>query len=118
MKFKVNAKTGLHLQTKNGKNVILKVNDTGNIDDYNIADIIHLATNSVPNILSSLIKAGKISQYPTQITDLQKIALAQEQTNEDFFPSITLIDVDAKTIVDKATKDKKVPDSAIKIDKK
>jgi hypothetical protein len=87
-KFKVNAKNVV-LLNKDGKSVVLNINTEHNVEDYDFKDLMLLATNSRPLILSALEK--KTGRSNISFTD-ENFLKAVKDVSDDFKSSIEFLD--------------------------
>lgn len=87
-RFKVNAKNVV-LLNKDGVSTTLNINTEHNSDDYRFEDLVILATNSRPLILSAIEK--KTGKSNISFTD-EKFLEALKQVSGDFKSSIEFLD--------------------------
>lgn len=87
-KFKVNAKNVV-LLNKDGVSTVLNINTEHNVEDYNYNDLLVLATNSKPLILSALEK--KTGKSNITFTD-ENFLKAVKDVSDDFKSSIEFLD--------------------------
>lgn len=99
-RFKVNAKNVV-LLNKDGVSTVLNVNTEHNTDDYNYSDLVVLATNSKPLILSALEK--KTGKSNIAFTD-ENFLKAVKDVSEDFKSSIEFLDAKMPEKLTKNTK--------------
>lgn len=86
--FKVNA-PAISLLNKEGKGVVIRKNETLNVEDFDPKDIVILATNSKPLILDVLSKRAGGKQIDLKDSEMLEII---KKSSGDYLSSITILD--------------------------